>query len=87
MNTSTAEAVVDRLVGDLSLIVVHELGALRGHLAAAHERVRVARRARSVGELLRDQIDLLPETRNRLRRDHAVRRELWRGLMRDVRRA
>ncbi|MEW6167607.1 MAG: hypothetical protein AB1651_07910 [Pseudomonadota bacterium] len=87
MSASPAETVVDRLVGDLSLIVMHEVGALRGHLAAAQVRVRVARRARGVGELLRDQIDLLPEMRNRLGRDHAVRRALWRGLVHDLRRA
>lgn len=75
---------LDRVLGGVALIAVHELGSLRGHAAAAGERLRVAQRARGVGELLRDQLDLLPESHNRLRRDHAVRRELWRGLLRDL---
>lgn len=75
----------DRLLGGLRLLVLHEAGAMRGHVMAVDERVRVARRARGLGELLRDQVDLLPESRNRWRRDHAVRRQLWRGLARDLR--
>lgn len=75
---------LDRILGGVALIAVHEAGSMRGHVAAASERLRVARRARGLGELLRDQVDLLPESRNRLRRDHAVRRQLWRGLARDL---
>ncbi len=79
------DACLDRLVGGVALITLHEADSVRGHLAGAGERLRVARRARSLGELLRDQVDLLPASRNRLRRDHAVRRELWRGLIHDLR--
>lgn len=79
------EMYLDRLLGDVRLLVLHETDALRGHLVAAEERLRVARRARGIGELLRDQVDLLPESRNRWRRDHQIRRELWRGLVRDLR--
>lgn len=75
---------LDRVFGGVTLIALHEADSLQGHLNAAHERLRIARRARSVGELLRDQVDLFPESRNRLRRDHQVRRELWRGLARDM---
>ena len=75
---------LDRILGGVALIAVHEAGSIRGHVAAASERLRVARRARGLGELLRDQVDLLPESRNRLRRDRAVRLQLWRGLLRDL---
>lgn len=76
---------LDRMCSGVALIALHEAGALQGHLEALHERLRVARRARSVGELLRNQFDLLPESRNRWQRDHHVRVELWSGLMRDLR--
>ncbi|MFA5940736.1 MAG: hypothetical protein WC809_15370 [Sinimarinibacterium sp.] len=74
----------DRVLGGLRLIAVHEVGAIQAHVAAVGERVRVAHRARGVGELLRNQFDLLPESRNRWRRDQLVRRELWRGFVRDL---
>ncbi|HEX4895455.1 MAG TPA: hypothetical protein VFV11_03905 [Solimonas sp.] len=76
---------LDRVLGGVSLIALHEAGSLRGHVAAVQERLQIARRARSVSEMLRDQFDLLPESRNRLRRDHQVRRQLWRGLASDLR--
>jgi len=72
-------AYLERVAGAFSLLVLHETGSLQGHAAAVQERLQIARRARGLGELLRDQIDLLPESRNRLRRDHQIRRELWRG--------
>jgi hypothetical protein len=78
------ELYLDRVIGGVTLLALHEAGSLRGHAAAAHERLLIARRARGIGELLRDQIDLLPESRNRFSRDHQVRRELWRGLIRDL---
>ncbi len=76
---------LSRLLDSLSLIALHEADALNAHLNAAGERARLALRARSVQELWRDQADLLPESRNRLRDDHAIRRQLWRGLARDIR--
>ena len=75
-----------RLLDGLSTIALHEADAFNALLIAAGERLRIALQARSAAELLRDQIDLLPESRNRLRHDHAVRRQLWRGLIRDLRR-
>ena len=72
---------LDRALSDLSLLAVHELDSLGGHWAALRERLVVARKARGVGELLSDQLDLLPETQARLRRDHAIRRELLRGVI------
>ena len=78
------EIYIDRVFGGAALIALHEAGSLQGHLEGVNERLRVAARARNVGELIRNQIDLIPETRNRFLRDHAVRRELWRGLLRDL---
>ena len=74
----------DRAANGITLLAVHEADALRAHAAALRERWSVARRARSTGEMIRDQIDLLPESRNRVLRDQDVRRQLWRGLVRDL---
>lgn len=74
----------DRVFGGVATLALHEADAARGHVNELGERLRVARRARGVGELLRDQLDLFPESRNRLQRDHDVRRRLWRGLIRDL---
>lgn len=71
---------LDRALGDLSLLAVHELDSLSGHWAALRERLVVAGKAKGVGELLSDQLDLIPETQARLRRDHQIRRELLRGI-------
>ena len=78
------QARLDRAIGDVSMLAVHELGALSGHWAEIGERLAVARKARSLGELLQDQVDLLPETRARLRQDQQLRRELLQGLYLDL---
>ncbi len=69
----------------LSVLVEHENTALDNQLAGLRERLAIARRARTLGELLRNQIDLLPDTQARLRRDHRVRRALLEGLTSDLR--
>ncbi|MDP3858646.1 MAG: hypothetical protein Q8Q73_12880 [Stagnimonas sp.] len=71
----------------LSLLAEHETNALGDHLLALNRRVRVARKARSLGELLRDQLDLLPDTGARLHRDQRLRLQLLTGLRRDLRNA
>lgn len=68
-----------------SVLVEHESNALDNFVASLRERVVVARKARNVGELLRHQIDLLPDTQARLRRDHTMRRQLLSGFSRDIR--
>lgn len=78
-------AYANRASGGLALILMHELNALSGHWAEARERLAVARKAAGLGELLRDQLDLLPETRARLRLDQAERRALLNGWMADLR--
>lgn len=78
--------VAGRAVGGLALIVVNEIDALGGHWAEARERLAVARQARGLGELLRYQFDLLPETRARLALDQRQRRELVAGWWSDLRR-
>lgn len=75
---------IDRSLGGVALLALHEAGSLRGHWSDLGVRLSVARRARGAGELLRDQLDLWPESRRRVRRDQEVRRELWRGLFRDL---
>ncbi len=75
---SDSPRVLQRAATGLAMIAVHEWGALGGHYAELRERMAVARRARGASELLRDQMDLFPETRARLRQDHQVRRELLR---------
>lgn len=74
---------LERTLSGVALVAVHEAGTLRGHWADIDVRFKVARRARGAIELIRDQIDLLPESRNRMARDQRVRRELWRGVAKD----
>jgi hypothetical protein len=78
---ASGSAYVDRTLQDLRNLTGHEADAITGHWSELAERLAVARRARDVVELVRDQIDLLPETRARLRRDHYRRRTLLRGLV------
>jgi hypothetical protein len=75
---------LDYALGGFTVLAAHEAGALSGYWSDIGVRLAVARRARGTGELLRDQIDLLPELRNRVLRDQRVRRELWRGLVKDL---
>jgi hypothetical protein len=78
------DLLVDRAVEGFSRIAIHEAESLDGHWLALRERWAIARKARGVGELLRDQLDLLPETRNRVLHDHRVRLDLWRGLAQNL---
>lgn len=68
-----------------SVLVEHETNAFDNLVASLRERISVARKARNVGELLRNQLDLLPDTQARLSRDHAVRGQLLKGFGRDIR--
>jgi len=72
--------VLERAIEDLGQILMHEAGVLDGHLDSLKERWAVARKARGLGELLRDQYDLLADTRQRIRRDHEARLRLWKKL-------
>ncbi|HVT36440.1 MAG TPA: hypothetical protein VHE37_12710 [Nevskiaceae bacterium] len=76
--------VVDRAVLGITLIAVHEADALAAHWTELGERLEVARRARGPRQLIREQLDLLPESHSRLRHDQQIRRQLWRGLWRDL---
>lgn len=64
----------------------HEWRSLQGHLLALSERVRVARSARTLDQLLHDQWDLLPESRRRLQRNAETRRVLLAELVTALRR-
>lgn len=76
------EHLLEEAIDGVGQIAMHEADALDSHLLALRERWTVARKARGVGELLRDQFDLFPATRLRLAEDHELRRKLWRGLAR-----
>ena len=76
-----------RAIGGFALIVMHEVDALWRHYAEMRERLAVARKARGVGELVRDQMDLLPETRARLVLDQRERRALVHSWVTDLRTA
>jgi hypothetical protein len=54
----------------------HEWRSLLGHGAEMQERLRLAREARGLRELIQAQIDLVPESWRRLQRDALVRRAL-----------
>lgn len=70
-----------------SVLIEHESSALDNQMAGLRERLVVARKARSLGEFLRHQLDLLPDTLARLRRDQGLRRALLQGFSRDLRRS
>jgi hypothetical protein len=74
------EHLIERAIDSVGQIAMYEAGALDGHLLALRERWAVARKARGVGELLRDQLDLIPATRLRLSEEHEARLRLWREL-------
>ena len=60
--TGTA-AWFERALDGASALVLHEIDALAGHWAELRERAAVAREASGLAELVRTQVDLLPETR------------------------
>lgn len=68
----------------LSVLIEHESNALENLRKSFGERWIVAGKARGIGELLRDQIDLVPDTQSRLWRDQQLRSELLRGFRRDL---
>jgi|GEM_PF-1681171 len=71
---------IDRAIDGLGQLAAHEAQSLDRHALALRERLSVARKARGVGELLRDQLDLIPATTMRFAHDHRVRRKLWSDL-------
>lgn len=84
-NRNRGRVYVRRAVGGLALVVLHEIDALSGHVAEVRERLAVARQARGLGDLLRLQADLLPETRARLTVDQRERVALLRSWVADLR--
>lgn len=74
-----------RAVGGLALVLLHEWDAIWRHGIALRERLALARKARGVSELLREQADLLAETRARLAMDNDERRALLNGWLADLR--
>jgi hypothetical protein len=82
---TVGRAWLERALDGAAQLVLHEVDALGGHWAEVGERLAVARKARGLGELVSQQIDLLPETRARLVLDHRERRALLHGLLADLR--
>lgn len=80
-----SELYAQRAVGGLALIVLHEVDALSRHWIEVRERLEVARKARGLGQLVRDQVDLLEETRARLVLDQRERRALLHSWVADLR--
>lgn len=78
-------AYLERAVDGAAQVLLHELDALSGHWAEVRERVAVARVSRGLGDLVRTQLDLLPETRARLSLDRLERRALLRSWLNDLR--
>lgn len=78
------DKLLERALDGVGQIAMHEAGAIDNHLFALRERLAVARKARGAGELLRDQIDLLPASRSRFAADHRRRVQLWRELGRQL---
>lgn len=79
------ERYAQRAVGGFALILLHEMDALSRHWIEVRERFAVARQARGVGQLMRDQVDLLAETRARLALDHEERLALLHSWVTDLR--
>lgn len=82
---AAGRAYLERAVDGAAQMLLHEVDALGGHWAELGERLAVARKARGLGELVRHQVDLLPETRARLVLDHRERRALLHGWLTDLR--
>lgn len=64
------------IVSGIEDLASHEWAALRGHGQALIARFDVARQASSIGQLIRDQVDLLPESRLRIRRNAEARQRI-----------
>ncbi len=79
-----ASQMLNTAMDGFSVLVEHESSALGNLRAGLRERLLVAKQARSVGELLRNQVDLLAETQAHLRRDHGLRSALLKGFSRDL---
>ena len=75
----------NRAVGGFALMVMHELDALTRHGVELRERVAVARKARGLRQLVRDQVDLVAETRARLKLDQRERLALLNSWVADLR--
>lgn len=72
---------MNQATGVMRKLLRHERAVLTGHLHATLEQLAVARRARTLGQLVHEQIDLLPENRRRLRRNAETRRAILAELL------
>src|SRR6185503_20090817 len=67
-----------------TLLLQHEIDALSGHWVEVGERLALARKSRGLGDLVRNQVDLLPETRLRLLLDQHERKALLHSWWTDL---
>lgn len=82
--TSVSPTQILEMASDgITLLAEHESAALENLWQGMKAHAIVAKKARGLGELLRDQIDLLPDTQATVLRDHQLRRALIDGLVRD----
>ena len=84
LKTVKTRQMLNTAMDGLSVLIEHESNALDNLRKSLSERWTVAGKARGIGELLRDQIDLVPDTQSRLMRDQQLRSELLRGFRRDL---
>ncbi|MGH8443193.1 MAG: hypothetical protein ACRETF_09880 [Nevskiaceae bacterium] len=82
---TSRQAYLARVVDGATCVLRHELDALGGHWAELRERLAVARESRGLVELVRAQVDLLPETRVRLTLDQRERLALLHSVLTDLR--
>ncbi|WP_028080473.1 hypothetical protein [Solimonas soli] len=78
---------IDRIVGGVALIALHEIDALMGDAQAFALCARQTWRARDGVERRRERRSRSRQAQQRRREDRAIRRELWLGLLRDLRAA
>ncbi len=67
---------INQIIDVIRTLLRHERTALAGHRHAMLEQLAVAGRARTLSQLINEQIDLVPEIRRRLRRNAETRRAI-----------
>ena len=65
------------IAAGITQLLEHEWQALQGHLVELRVRVDAARQSHNLSELLNVQLDLIPESRRRLRRDMETRERIF----------
>lgn len=85
LEVSRSPGYFGRALEGAARLMRHEVDAVSGHWAELRERLAVAGKSRGLGDLLRTQVDLLPETKARLTLDQRERLALLRSWLADLR--